>query len=228
MVAFKLLEKLEILKDFEITISFSRNIPIGKGLSSSTADMLSTIRALQEVFGFLLRNNTISEIFTSIEPHDGLMHKSSVVYDHRKGRLINDLKYIPQYWIIGVDFGGEVNTVKYNKHLKISEREVEQYDQLYDKLIESFSIKDDIAIADCATRSCKLYCERTKDNNRVDLLNIYRNFDSLGVVNTHSGTCVGLLYPGNLKVGEISKIAKSLKKEINLSVFVTHTLKLLN
>jgi uncharacterized protein involved in propanediol utilization len=52
-VAEMLLDKLGIKDGYELTISFSRNIPVGKGLSSSTADMLSTIRALQEVFGFL-------------------------------------------------------------------------------------------------------------------------------------------------------------------------------
>ncbi len=87
----QVLERLGLDTGYHIGIRFTRNIPIGKGLSSSTADMLAALRALQEVFGFLLTDQVISRIFHEIEPHDALHYNNSVIYNHREGRLIRDL-----------------------------------------------------------------------------------------------------------------------------------------
>jgi len=226
-VAEMLLSKLGILSGYEITISFSRNIPIGKGLSSSTADMLSTIRALQEIFGFLLREKTISEIFTLIEPHDGLMYKSCVVYDHRKGELIRELVYIPNYWIIAIDFGGEISTLEYNSNLKFTKLLIDAYDELLNKLEAAFNSKDDEEIAWCATESTALHLEFQRSDLKQAVFASCKKFSPVGVINTHSGTCMGLLYDGNKSITEINLIAQEVQKEYSLPVFVTSTLKLL-
>lgn len=226
-VAHMLLEKLNITEGYEITISFSRNIPIGKGLSSSTADMLSTIRALQEIFGFLLREKTISEIFTQIEPHDGLMFKSCVMYNHRKGELIKELLYIPDYWIIALDFGGQINTVEYNSKLRFTDEVIEQYEALVEEMENAFEEMNDAKIAACASKSTEIHL---KNQGNLDKLRIYeqcKQYGPLGVVNTHSGTCLGLIYPKKLTFDEINQIAQKVQADLGLGVFVTNTLKLL-
>ena len=226
-VAEMLLDKLGITEGYEITISFSRNIPVGKGLSSSTADMLSTIRALQEIFGFLLREKTISDIFTQIEPHDGLMYKSCVVYNQRKGQLIKELIYIPQFWIIAIDFGGQINTVEYNAKLQFTPDVLEKYDSLLRKLEDAFSRKDEVKIAQCATESTALHLLAHQNELKLNVFNTCSKFNPLGVVNTHSGTCLGLVYSQKKSLDEINSIASEIEKEYRLPVFITKTLKLL-
>ena len=129
-VLYHVLAELGIQRGFHLQCDFTRNIPIGKGLSSSTADMLATLRAVQEVFGFLFTERYISRIFADIEPHDGLHFNSSVLYDHRLGRLIENFGYIPQYTIIAVDDGGEVDTVKYNRNLTFDRKTARYFDIL--------------------------------------------------------------------------------------------------
>ncbi len=227
-VALRLLEKLGITQDVELTISFSRNIPVGKGLSSSTADMLSTVRALQEIFGFLLRNKTISEVFISIEPHDGLMYKSCIIYNHRKGHLIKDLEYIPSYWVVAVDLGGVVDTVSFNHNLNFTPQCSQEYDLLYHDLIESFKNKDDIGIAKCATKSFEIFNNRAKDPFRTKILKTYKDTGAIGLLNTHSGTCVGYIFPKSLSGEEVEQKANLLTEQFDLPVFITGTLRLLN
>jgi L-threonine kinase len=226
-VAEMLLDKLGILDSYEITISFSRNIPVGKGLSSSTADMLSTIRALQEIFGFLLREKTISEIFTSIEPHDGLMFKSCVVYDHRKGELIMELLYIPEFWVVAIDFGGVVDTVSYNKNLLFTDSITRQYEELLLKLENSFNLMDDKMIAECASESTYIHLSMHNNAERLKVFEECKQFNPMGVINTHSGTCLGLLFSKKIEKAEIMKIADSVNSHFQYPVFVTSTLKLL-
>jgi len=226
-VAKMLLDKLGVAKGYEITISFSRNIPIGKGLSSSTADMLSTVRALQEIFGFLLREKTISEIFTEIEPHDGLMYKSCVMYDHRKGELIKELLYIPQYWVIALDVGGEVSTVEYNDKLDFTPAILKRYDGLIEEMEAAFAEKDDERIAKIATGSTELHQQMVQDEVKQRIISGVGKFQPMGIVNTHSGTCLGLLFPKSMSLQQIDDIAVKVNEHFDLPVFVTSTLKLL-
>lgn len=226
-VAKRLLDKLRILFGYEITISFSRNIPVGKGLSSSTADMLSTIRAMQEVFGFLLREMTISEIFAEIEPHDGLMYKSCVVYNHRKGRLIKDLVYIPEYWIIAIDFGGEINTIEYNEVVTFDGAMLKTYSDLLTDLDDAFIAKDELRIAHVASRSSELHLTIHRWEEKLAVFKATAEFNPIGIVNTHSGTCLGLIYPRKKATREISDLAERIQQKFNRRVFVTNTLKLL-
>lgn len=226
-VAEMLLAKLGIDEGYEITISFSRNIPVGKGLSSSTADMLSTIRALQEIFGFLLREKTISEIFTEIEPHDGLMYKSCVIYNHRKGELIKELLYIPQYWIIALDFGGELNTIEYNSSISYPNKVNSIYDKLYYSLLECFKDKDDIGIAECATKSLETHISFNQNKLKLNVLRTYKRFNPIGLINTHSGTCIGFIYPKTFLLSEINDIAEKIQTFYSYNVFLTNTLRLL-
>lgn len=226
-VAEILLNKLGIVEGFEITISFSRNILVGKGHSSSTADMLSTIRAFQEIFGFLLREKTIQEIFISIEPHDGLMYKSCVVYDHLKGELIKELLYIPEFWIIAIDFGGVVDTVKYNKDLKFTDSITKQYDELLNRLESAFDNNDDKEIAQCASASTRIQLNLHNNEERLKVFEESGRFDPMGVINTHSGTCLGLLYPRSIEKDEILKVVNKVNDYFDYSVFITSTLKLL-
>ena len=226
-VAEMLLQKLGVNSGWEITISFSRNIPVGKGLSSSTADMLSTVRALQEIFGFLLREKTISEIFSRIEPHDGLMYKSCVVYDHRKGELIKELVYIPDFAIVAIDLGGVVDTVDYNRELQFSEATLAAYSVLLGELERCFHAADDRGIARCATQSTRMHLAMRPDKRREKIFGSYERIGAMGVLNTHSGTCLGMIFPGKLEGAELDELAGRLQSEFGHDVFVTNTLRLL-
>ena len=226
-VAEVILSKLDIATGYELHISFNRNIPVGKSLSSSTADMLSTLRALQEVFGFLLRPKAVSAIFREIEPHDGIMYKSSVIYNHRKGLLLEDLDYIPAFKIIVLDFGGNVDSVAYNKELSFSEDISQKYDTLYQECQKAYEKKDDHRIARCATKSLQINLETNNDPLRASVLKHYRDFGATGAINTHSGTCVGLIYPAETSDTVLETTAEKVGRHYGLSTFTTHSLKLI-
>lgn len=196
-LAFKILNHINIYDGYELNISFNRNIPIGKGLSSSTADMISTARALQEIFGIILSTSYISKIFSEIEPHDALHFKSSVLYNQITGKLINNYNYIPNFAIIYFDKGGTVDTVKKrsSKKLKIP---FSHYDELILKSETAFKNKDDSEIAKIATQSAILYSKQNQDPVLDKALVNFKKFDSIGLINTHSGTCIGFIYDKNI------------------------------
>ena len=224
-VAEQMLNVLGMTRGAQITIEFTRNIPIGKGLSSSTADMLAVVRAFQEVFGVLVTETFISRLFAQIEPHDALHYPMSVAYNHRQGNLLNKLGYIPNFNIIAVDAGGELSTVEYNKHLNFSQEILSEYDQLYQNLLLAFTQKDDREIARCAKRSAELHVKRTGNQFLDKMLKYATQLDVIGVLATHSGTCAGLLLAGDAPEVQISQLMTEAAKIGH--VFHTKTLKIL-
>jgi L-threonine kinase len=223
----QVLEQLGLVSGYHIGIRFTRNIPVGKGLSSSTADMLAALRALQEVFGFLLTDRFVSRLFNEIEPHDALHYNNSVVYNHRKGRLIRDLQYIPSFAVVCVDKGGIVDTVAYNRTKVFAAAHMKAFDELLADLIAAFETADDRAIANCATRSAQLHAEMTGDKFLAQCLEAACADGILGVQATHSGTCAGFLFPGDRPAEQLQATANELAEHFGKIVFTARSLTLL-
>lgn len=221
------LEELGLTHGFHINVRIQSNIPVGKGLSSSTADMLAALRALQEVFGFLYTNQYISKLFRRIEPHDALQYNNCVVYNHREGRLLFDLQYIPSFSVISVDNGGILDTVAYNRNKVFRPNDLSSFDCLRTDLIAAFNQADDVAIARCATRSAELHAAMTHNEFLKTCLSFAQSFDALGVQATHSGTCTGFLFSGTMRSDQIASIAEQLRQLTGKEVFTTRTLNLL-
>jgi uncharacterized protein involved in propanediol utilization len=224
-VAEAILQELGLDQGKRLNIKFTRNIPIGKGLSSSTADMLAVVRAFQEVFGFIVTEKYISRLFSNIEPHDALHYFSCTAYNHRKGVLLKKMNYVPQYIIIGIDAGGTVDTKQYNKKIEYSSDDIQVYDSIYKDLVNGFMDQDDIAIARCATRSTKQHIKRSDNHFIKSIVRKLPDFAPIGILTAHSGTCVGLLYPINEKNDVLMKAEKLAKNFGN--IFRVNTLKIL-
>ena len=223
----QVLERLGLVSGYHISIRFTRNIPVGKGLSSSTADMLAALRALQEVFGFLLTDRFVSRLFHEIEPHDALHYNNSVVYNHRKGRLIRNLEYIPSFAVVCVDNGGVVDTIAYNKTKIFADEHMMAFDGLLADLIAAFEAANDKAIANCATRSAKLHAEMTGDKFFAQCLEATCIDGVLGVQVTYSGTCAGFLFSGDRPPKQLQATAEELSKHFGKNVFTARSLTLL-
>ncbi|WP_181389580.1 hypothetical protein [Leucothrix pacifica] len=219
-----LVTKLELQQGLSIQLGFESNIPIGKGLSSSTADLLAVIRAFESGFDFQLIQTAISELLVKIEQHDPLHYESCVAYDHRRGKLLQDFKYIPDYQIIGIDQGGTLSTQAYNSTLRFDDDYITSYDQLYHSLAEAFMQRDDLKIARCATKSAAIHARRTHNHWLKNVLSHAESWDILGVVATHSGTCAGVILPPDTSQSTCDKIIHQAQQYGE--VFMTRTLRL--
>lgn len=221
------LKELGIDAGYHVSCVLTRNIPIGKGLSSSTADMLAVLRAVQDAFGFLLTEQFISRLFAEVEPHDALHYDASTAYDHRRGVLIREFGYIPSFTIVGVDHGGTVDTVLYNQTVSFTADEKERYDDLFGRLQRAFECRQDRVIAECATESARMHADRRADATLQKAVQLVGPLGCLGVVAAHSGTCAGFLLPSHVDAGTVLSVAGELRKQFNDNVFVTRTLRLL-
>jgi L-threonine kinase len=222
-----MLAELGVDRGYHFQSNFKSNIPVGKGLSSSTADMLATLRAVQEIFGVLLSDQFISKLFSEIEPHDALHFNSSVIYNHREGRLVENLGYVPNFTIVAVDDGGLIDTLTYNKQLSFSPGTTRRFDALLAALCEAYRARDDVEIARCASESAQIHVERLGGELLRKVLEISDSLGALGVLATHSGTCAGLLFEQNIDMKQLQQAGDHLRETLGREVFFTRTLHLL-
>ena len=184
------------------------DIPEGKGLASSTADMIATVRAVEAGLGLKpLSPEQLAFLLCEIEPSDGIMYQNSVIFAHQTGQLIRKLPPLPTMDIIAVDEGGEVDTVAFNRSKRgFNPLYAAQHEELLHRLVCAFEGRDLQEVGRIATISAELNQAVLPKLRFDDCHHIAKKHGALGVVVAHSGTCLGLLFDRSRSDGQQQKL----------------------
>ncbi|WP_261764725.1 kinase [Paenibacillus xylanexedens] len=188
----------EILNIFKLppggTICIESDLPVGKGLASSSADLVATARSIESYYGITIPLQLLQKVMKEIEPSDGVMYPEVVAFYHREVELFEKLGVLPKLTVLAIDEGGEIDTIQYNRNKReftIEERT--QYTALMMQLKFAFCNQDVHSIGQVATKSALLNQERLAKQSISHLLEISDNYNALGVIIAHSGTYIGIL-----------------------------------
>lgn len=167
---------------------------VGKGLASSSADLVATARAVGGVLGLDVSPSGVEDWLRPIEPTDGVMHPGVVLFDHRRVRLRARLGTLPPATVVAVDEGGLLDTVAHNRRARrVPPALAAEYAGLADDLTAAVGAQDLAAVGAVATRSAVLNQRWLPKRNLDALIRIAGDLGAAGVVCTHSGTMAGLL-----------------------------------
>jgi len=170
------------------------DLPVGKGLASSSADLVATARAIAACYGLHIPRSLLLQSMAAIEPSDGVMYPGIVSFYHQQVRLHEFLGTLPPLTILGLDEGGRLDTIEFNRRPKpFSENDVDQYEHLLGRITGAIRRHDLEGVGQTATASALLNQKLNPKQTLVDLLAICREVQGLGVAVAHSGTCLGLL-----------------------------------
>lgn len=179
----------------DMLLHVDANIPVGKGLSSSTADMVASVQALERCLSLSFKESYVSQMITEIEPNDGLHYAGSCAYHHSLGELLWQSDFVPQVRILGVDLGGKIDTVEFNHRVvEWTREEMESYAELLATAKQAYEEESTSKVCEVATQSALKWQKCIFREELDQILAIMEETEALGVVNTHSGTYVGLLY----------------------------------
>ncbi|ESX28066.1 hypothetical protein X764_32365 [Mesorhizobium sp. LSHC440A00] len=169
-------------------------IPEGKGLASSSADLVATARSIARCFRRRVQTSLIEKLMAEIEPSDGVMYPGVVAYQQRTCSLLSFLGQMPPLAIVGIDEGGTVETVDYDKRRgEISASHRAEYQQLLDRARIAIPRGDTATIGRIATASALLHQERAPKRHLNSMLKASEATGALGVIVAHSGTMIGIL-----------------------------------
>lgn len=195
--SYKVLRNIlaDIGRHDDCLLEIDSDIPVGKGCSSSTADMVASIQALAAALSLALKPEYIGRMLTEIEPNDGLHYPGTSAYCHASGELIARFDYVPPLHILGIDFGGVIDTVEFNRTpINWTEAELEHYAGLLEAAKKSLSQADVTGLCEIATESALLWQKVNPKRQLGDVMQFMRDTGGLGIANTHSGTYLGILY----------------------------------
>ncbi len=175
--------------------AMTSEIPLEKGMASSTADIAGMAAGLSQYFNLGLSPKAIGTLCTSIEPSDNLMFKQLNLFNHISGAVLKEFDGTVVADILIVDFHGGIDTMTFNEtqddyspdDLAIFAEIVAQFEQG----VRSKSLKD---IGAACTKSALLNQKRLKKNYLDGLIDLSRDFGGLGTVIGHSGTVIGIMY----------------------------------
>lgn len=196
------------------------NIPAGKGLASSSADITAAMKAIADAYSLPLPNEIISSVAAEIEPTDGVMYDEVVAFDFIHGELIECFGHLPPVFIIGIDFGGMVDTIRHNQlHKNYEMKEQLQFIAAYEMVKAGIAKKNVSLLCRAAAVSARInqkFLPKPYFNELETLANTYGG----GLVAAHSGTVLGIIVDKkNSKIKEVSTQVLLIAKNLNITCF---------
>lgn len=180
------------------TLEIISNIPNGKGLGSSTTDVVSTIKAVAESLGRTLDNREIASLAVKAEEaSDSIMFQEQVVLFAQRDGIV--LRYfngpLPPMHIIGFDTARneEVDTLKM-KLPKYSEQDITTFKMIIKLLARGIKEQDPLLIGRAATASAIINQKYLPKKFFDHILKISEKHSACGVQVAHSGTVAGIIF----------------------------------
>lgn len=178
----------------DIELRFSGDLRVGKGMASSTADIVAACVAVAGLLDIPLHCDEIAEIALSVEPTDGVFYPGVVAFDHRGGGFLERLGSMPPLDVLVLDAGGQIDTVSYNSSLvSYSRDESKALLEALELLRTGISMSEPRMVGEACTISARLNQRRLPKPRLEAVIEAGREQGAYGVLVAHSGTLIGVL-----------------------------------
>ncbi len=191
-------------KDLRATIRLDSDIPRGKGMASSTADLTAALKAVIAMADVSLSTADFSELITTVEPSD-CTHITGIAHvNHLTGRLYSQLPAPSNLCVIVVDCGGEIDTVAFDRDFARSVYADHQSELTgaLGMLTAGLKLDRSDMIGAAATASARLSQKILFKPQLERLLRVTTEAGAVGINCAHSGTVIGVLYQQDQARGE--------------------------
>lgn len=213
----KLLEYFKFKYDIEhnYNLEINSEIPVGKGLGSSTADLVAAINVINLHFELNLSNCDIIKICVEIEKaSDPLLVPSPCLFAQQRGEVI---KYYEmgkiKLKIIGVQSKSLCKVETKNYLIRDYEKkDLEKFSEIESKIDFGFQTGNSQLVAEACISSATLNQKFIQLLDLDIIKSIAFNNRALGYQISHSGTCIGIIYDAMLSD---NNNIDSLKTELN-------------
>jgi Protein involved in propanediol utilization, and related proteins (includes coumermycin biosynthetic protein), possible kinase len=192
-------------KRFDIEIN--SQIPYGKGLASSTADLCAVYYCLLKLFNKEFNEEELIEQCIKIEPTDSIIFKKMTLFDYKKGLYKKTMGDYLNYNILAFEGNKVVDTVEFNNKNLPSLSDV---DDLLPILEEAIKEKNLEKLAYVSTESIVRNQKRLQYEFLQEVINIKNKTAGLGIIGAHSGNVLGIIYEDPASLNYALKLGEKL------------------
>jgi L-threonine kinase len=189
-------------------------LPVGKGMASSTADIVATLRCLYNVFELPYEQSVVTEILREIERTDTVFLDEFALYlsaHHRVVASLGDRIGLHTCYVVEdavVDTDGVTDEL-----LRDYRSRAGRYRRCLSELLDAFRRNDAHGVARGATASARLSQDVVPKESFDDVVANQSALGADGVFVAHTGSVIGYLFraqPGRTQMDELSAFFRSL------------------
>lgn len=182
-------------KPQSVVVQRFSNLEFGKGMASSTADVVAAVRAVADAFEKEVNKEELIEIVRQIEPCHGVMYPGIHVVSLESGRIVQKLGWCPRYLVLLVIPPNRLGQRRVS--FEGRERYVKDYEKMLERLGNAAKKKDLKAFAKESLKSAELNQQFVPSPVFKELSGRFEDLGALSVAISHAGTVAGLLYEDN-------------------------------
>lgn len=199
----KVFEKfnIPIEESKNISLDLKSNIPIGKGMASSTADIGATIKATLSILNKKLNDEEISLIASEIEPTDSIILYKNSIFNPVNGRVKKYLSSFDNGRVIILEPKEilETKIIRSNpNYLNIKLENKSIIKKSFNLLEKGLKNNDLKLIGEACTLSSLANENIHKKPYLNEIIEISESMNAYGVNIAHSGTVIGILIDKNM------------------------------
>ncbi|MBQ6297194.1 MAG: GHMP kinase [Selenomonadaceae bacterium] len=172
-----ILKKIIGAENFKFGIKLTSELPRGKGMASSSADMAAVAQAVALSLGKKLSSDKLGKLCAEIEPTDGIFYSGVVAMNPLTGQLVKKIHVQEKFQIAIFDYGGEVDTLKFNRRSNF------EFPALDDEI--NFELVKNSALA-----NQKILLKHGLE----ELMDFAKDLGAVAVNVAHSGTVTGIFF----------------------------------
>jgi len=186
---------LSVEDTYKIKIQINSSIPVGKGMASSTADIVATIKASAKLVGKEIKPEEVAQIAVSIEPTDSVFFRGLTLFDHLEGAVLEPLGKAPPLEVLVLEPPEVLETLKFREvdYSGIKRKNQDKLEHALWLLKEGIRTQNSLLIGEAATISSIANEAVLEKPDLFAIIRCAKEANAVGVTVAHSGTVIGIL-----------------------------------
>lgn len=199
-------------------VNFHAELPVGKGMASSTADLSAVMAAVLTALGIPWKPEDIARIALAIEPSDSVMFPGVTEFAHQDGKYVRELGPNVPALLLVLDWGGMLDTQRFNARSDLNAH-YRKYESLIQKALalfyEGMAHSDLEKMAFASTMSAQCNQEINPKPYAQELTQLMRSIGGLGMITAHSGTLLAGVFSPEISSLQKTEILENTRAQFN-------------
>ncbi len=205
---------LPIEESKNISLKIKSDIPVGKGMASSTADIGATIAATLGLIKKELPSEEIARLASAIEPTDSIYIEKNSIFNPLNGEVIKYLGNITNSRVVILEPNKTLNTMRIRKTPNYKKIKMQNKDIIkisFNLLEDGIKNNNLYDIGKACTFSSLANENIHKKEGLEKIIEISKSYGAYGVNIAHSGTVVGILIDKSMNDTRLIELLRDAK-----------------
>lgn len=196
-----------------VPIALSSDLPVGKGMASSTADLVAALALYQMTTRSCVDLDLTARLALAVEPTDGVIFQGVTLFDHTRGSVLKPLGSPPPLDIVAIEFEEVIDTVSFNEkdQRRLARAQTGTILKAFQLVEEGLRERSLQKIGEGVTLSALAHQNFLRKPELEKILRFTFGIGGVGVNVAHSGSMIGMLFrPGSYSFTDVRRRVRDL------------------